>query len=45
VQVFAEGEGCHVVWLIDLLPNELAPLVTQISGAGAAAMKGALEKA
>jgi carbon monoxide dehydrogenase subunit G len=45
VQVFDEGEGSRVVWLIDLLPNEFAPLVTQMSGAGAAAMKVALEKA
>jgi carbon monoxide dehydrogenase subunit G len=45
VQVFAEGQGSRVVWTIDLLPDDLAPLVTQMSGAGAAAMKGALEKA
>ena len=45
VQIFAEGEGSRVVWLIDLLPNDLAPLVTQMSGAGAAAMKVALESA
>lgn len=44
VQVLAEGKGSRVVWLIDLLPNDLAPLVTQMSGAGAAAMKVALEK-
>ena len=45
VQVVAEGVGSRVVWLIDLLPNDLAGVVTQLSGAGAAAMKGALEKA
>jgi hypothetical protein len=45
VQVLAEGSGSRVVWLIDLLPNDLAPLVTQMSGAGAAAMKIVLEKA
>jgi carbon monoxide dehydrogenase subunit G len=45
VQVFAEGAGSRVVWLIDLLPNDLAPFVTQMSGAGATAMKVALEKA
>lgn len=45
VQVFSEGSGSRVTWLIDLLPNDLAPLVTQMSGAGAAAMKVALEKA
>ncbi len=45
VQVLAEGKGSRVVWLIDLLPNDLATLVIQMSGAGAAAMKGALERA
>ena len=45
VQIFAEGAGSRLVWLIDLLPNDLAPLVTQMSGAGAAAMKVALESA
>lgn len=45
VQVFAEGAGSRVVWLIDLLPNDLAGLVTQMSGHGAAAMKVALEQA
>src|ERR1043165_7340824 len=45
VQVFAESSGSRVVWLIDLLPNDLAPLVTQMSATGAAAMKVALEKA
>src|SRR3954468_4216743 len=45
VQVFAEGSGSRVVWLIDLLPDELADYVRQASGQGAAAMKVALEKA
>jgi carbon monoxide dehydrogenase subunit G len=45
VEVLAEGQGSRVVWTIDLLPDDLAPLVTQMSGGGAAAMKGALEKA
>ena len=45
VQVFAEGQGSRVLWLIDLLPNDFAPLVTQMAGAGATAMKAALEKA
>lgn len=45
VQVFTDGAGSRVIWLIDLLPNDLAPLVTQMSGAGAAAMKVALENA
>jgi len=45
VQVFAEGQGSRVVWLIDLLPDNVADLVRQMSGQGAAAMKMALEKA
>ena len=45
VQVFAEGSGSRVVWLIDLLPDELADTVRQASGHGAAAMKVALETA
>lgn len=44
VQVLAEGQGSRVVWLIDLLPNDLAEFVRQMSGQGAAAMKAALEK-
>ena len=45
VQVFAEGAGSRAVWIIDLLPDDLAGLVRQMAGQGAAAMKVALEKA
>jgi carbon monoxide dehydrogenase subunit G len=45
VQVFAEGTGSRVVWIIDLLPNDLAGHVSQMAQQGAAAMKVALEKA
>src|SRR5438045_242210 len=45
VQVLAEGDGSRVVWIIDLLPDELAGYVTQMAQQGAAAMKTALEKA
>jgi len=45
VQVLAEGEGSRVVWIIDLLPDDLAGHVTQMAQQGAAAMKAALEKA
>lgn len=27
VQVFPEGDGCRIVWTIDLLPDELAPAI------------------
>src|SRR6476660_7946346 len=42
VQVLAEGQGSRVVWIIDLLPDDLAGFVRQMSGQGAAAMKVAL---
>jgi len=45
VQVLAEGDGSRVVWIIDLLPDDLAGYVTQMAQQGAAAMKAALEKA
>ena len=38
VQVFAEGEGrCRLVWIIDVLPNEVAPYVDAQMDQGAAA--------
>lgn len=45
VQVFAEGAGARVVWIIDLLPNEMAAAVDGMAGQGAAAMKAKLEAA
>lgn len=27
VEVFPAGDGCRVIWTVDLLPNELAPVV------------------
>ena len=45
VQVLPEGPGCRVVWIIDLLPDDLAGTVRQMAGQGASAMKVALEKA
>jgi carbon monoxide dehydrogenase subunit G len=45
VQVLAEGDGSRVVWIIDLLPHDLAGYVTQMAQQGATAMKTALEKA
>lgn len=43
VQVFAEASGSRVLWLIDLLPDELAGYVRQMAAQGAAAMKVRLE--
>ena len=45
VEVLPEGQGCRVVWVIDLLPDDLAGTVRQMAGQGAAAMKATLEKA
>jgi len=44
VQVFAEGERrTRFVWIIDLLPNELAAPVGAMAEQGAAAIKRTLE--
>jgi carbon monoxide dehydrogenase subunit G len=45
VQVFPEGDGSRVIWIIDLLPDDLAGTVKQMAQQGAVAMKAALEKA
>jgi hypothetical protein len=45
VQVVSEAPArCRVVWLIDLLPNELAPQVHAMAEHGVAAMKRALNQ-
>ena len=39
VQVIADGEAkCHLVWTIDMLPNELAPYVQEQTKAAVTAM-------
>ncbi|MBK3661264.1 SRPBCC family protein [Bradyrhizobium diazoefficiens] len=39
VQVIADGEArCRLVWIIDMLPNELAPYVQGQTGEAVAAM-------
>lgn len=43
VQVFPEVDGCCVVWTIDLLPNELAPVVDAMVDQAAGIMKKTLE--
>jgi hypothetical protein len=44
VQVFAEGEDqCRVVWLADLLPNEVADAIGQMIQQGLNTMKRTLE--
>jgi hypothetical protein len=44
VQVFAEREGCRLVWTVDLLPNALAPYVSVQMDAALKVMKPTLEK-
>jgi len=44
-QVFAEADGTRVVWIADLLPNELAPSIAAMIEQGLAAMKKTLEGA
>jgi carbon monoxide dehydrogenase subunit G len=44
LQVFADGERrSRVVWIADLLPNELAPYITGMIEQGMAVMKTTLE--
>ena len=45
-QVFAEGpERSRLVWVADLLPDEMAPAIAAMIDAGTAAMKKTLESA
>ena len=42
-QVFAENDGrCRLVWIVDVLPNEVAPYMDAQMDLGAAAMQKAL---
>jgi len=44
MQIVAEGAGrTRVVWVADLLPNELAPVIAGMIDQGLAAMKATLE--
>jgi carbon monoxide dehydrogenase subunit G len=46
LQVFAESEGrSRVVWIADLLPNALAPVIAGMIEQGMGAMKQTLERA
>jgi hypothetical protein len=44
LQVLAEGEGSHVVWIADVLPHELAPPMAAMMEQGLAAMKRTMEQ-
>ena len=42
VQVIADGEArCRLVWIVDVLPHEIAPYINSQMDLGAAAMKKA----
>jgi len=45
VQVFPEGKGCRVVWIADLLPNDVAGDIAGMIEAGMRVMKPTLERA
>ena len=45
VQVFAEGKGSRLVWITDLLPDSVAPLVQGLVEQGSGIMKSTLERA
>ncbi len=45
LQVFANGNGgSRIVWIVDVLPNEIAVAIEGIMNGGSAAMKATLER-
>ena len=45
VQVFPEGDGSRIVWTIELLPNELAPVIKGMMDQAAGVMQKTLAAA
>jgi len=45
LQIFAEGQGSRAVWIADLLPHELGPVIGGMIAQGLEAMKKTLERA
>ncbi len=45
LQVFADGDRCRVVWIADLLPDEMAQPIAAMIDQGMGAMKQTLERA
>jgi hypothetical protein len=43
LQVFTEGAKSRVVWIADLLPNEVAPFIAGMIDQGMAVMKKTME--
>lgn len=44
-QVIPEGSGCRLIWIADLLPDDMADRIAGMMEQGMAAAKTALEKA
>jgi len=44
IQVLADGTGCRLVWITDLLPHDLKDSITQLVDAGMKTMKATLER-
>jgi polyketide cyclase/dehydrase/lipid transport protein len=45
VQIVADGDlRCRMIWIVDLLPNEIAPYISSQMDLGATAMQKALER-
>lgn len=43
IQIFPEGEGCRLVWIADVLPNEIAPAISAMMQHGMEAMRRKLD--
>jgi polyketide cyclase/dehydrase/lipid transport protein len=43
IQILPAGEGCRLIWIADLLPNELAPAISGMMQHGMEAMKRKLD--
>jgi Polyketide cyclase / dehydrase and lipid transport len=45
VQIVADGDvRCRMIWIVDVLPHEIAPYISSQMDLGAAAMQKALER-
>jgi carbon monoxide dehydrogenase subunit G len=44
-EVFAEGQGCRILWTVDLLPDELAAEVEKLMSVAAGLIRRTLESA
>jgi Polyketide cyclase / dehydrase and lipid transport len=43
IQIFPETEGCRLIWIADVLPNEIAPAIAGMMQQGMEAMKRKLD--